>query len=568
MNKKGFTLIELLAIIIILAIIAVITVPMVLDTVEKSKRNTSIDSAYGYVDSVNKFYFSSSLNDDEFNIEDGIYDVSQLKTMGVSISGSEPADGWCQLVNGDVVSYSLKFGDYVITKYENMDIIVEKNGNIKFDYETEMEHQRQAAAIATAKALATSQSGTTEVVEITEGWVAFINGELKAYSLKVTEGDYTYVVTDLDVDSNNSHAVADRTISDVASTTQAEQLIINYYSNQVVTEVSTYISSLSTETQGFTKDVGKKVSELTTTVPTGMDNNSWIYYEYSSTSITDYSIKMTKGGYSFVVNKVSGGTVSDPIYNGTITSPQKKPASFADDSWADIVANLTANRNAYPIGSTKIIHFDRDNNGTDEYYKLRLVNTEPCGDYTGSRTSCGVVIEFVTLIGTHNMNSSNTNAGGWYSSAMRGYLNTDTGNIFSKLPSDLRNVIIGTAPIVSGSGSGGVSNDVVATTGFDGDKLYLLSGKEVGSNLEYDNKKEDSDTKTLKYYTDNTGSSPRIKYSTTTSEGVDSTASWYLLRSAISYNTNYFCYVNNRGGDSPADANVAGGVAPAFRILD
>lgn len=572
-NKKGFTLIELLAIIVILAIIAVITVPIILNVIDNSKRGASIDSAYGYRDAIYKGFLTDLSLDSSKELPNGIYVIdstgklvnSNGVILTVNVSGTEPDDGWVKLNKGEVVAFSLKFGDYVVTKYQDTEATAEKNGEIAENVEARearLESERQTSAKNKAKTLATSQSGQTEIVEITEGWVAFINGEVKAYSVSVTEGDYTYVVTDLDVTSDNVNAVADRTISDVASTTQAEQLIINYYSNQVANEVSSYIASLASDStiQGYTKDEGKKVSEIATPVPTGMDNNSWIFYEKSSASITDYSIKMTKGGYSFVVTKISGGTASEPVYNGELEN-QKKPASFADDSWADIKANLTTNRNVYPIGSTKIIEMDRDNDGTNEYYKLRLVNTEPCNGYTGSNTSCGVVIEFVTTIGTHNMNSSNINAGGWKESGMRTYLNSD---VLELLPNDLKSVIIPTTPIVSGSGSGGVSDDVIAP----GDKLYLLSGKEVGLSLSYDNKKEDTDTKTLKYYTENTGNGPRKKYSTTTSAGVDSSATWYWLRSANSKSTGNFCIVDSPGTSSYDLASNGGGVAPAFRILD
>jgi prepilin-type N-terminal cleavage/methylation domain-containing protein len=284
--------------------------------------------------------------------------------------------------------------------------------------------------------------------------------------------------------------------------------------------------------------------------------------------IGDYKVTFKSDGS---VNETIKGNCDDYVINNGNESTEPsvpEPVSFATDSWTTIKAALTADRSAYEIGSEKIIEFDRDNNGTNEYYKLRLVNTAACGDYTGSRTSCGVVIEFVTLIGNHNMNSSNTNAGGWYSSQMRGYLNTDTGNIFSKLPSDLQNVIIGTAPIVSGSGSGGVSDNVVISGDFTGDKLYLLSTKEVGFDLSYDNKKADTDTKILKYYLDNNSDDSRKKYNTTTSAGVDSTASWYWLRSARSRNADYFYYINGDGANGNANAYDGGGVAPAFRILD
>ena len=585
LTTKAFTLIELLAIIVILAIIAVITVPIILNVIENAKKGSVIDSAYGYKDSIQKYYMSESVNNSGVELPTGTYDISNLPS-NFDVSGEHPSEGWVKLEKGRVIAYSLKFGDYVVTMNENSEPTAEKGGEIaekggeiaenEEARQARLEVERQTTAKEQAYALATSQTGTTGITDITEGWVGFINGELKAYSVKVTVGDYTYVVTNLDVESTNSNATASKELTEVASKTSTEQLIINYYSDQVATEVGTYIASLATETQGFTKDEGKKVSELTTAVPTGMDGDSWIFYDNTSSSITDYSIKMTKGGYTFIVN-CTVGTVSDPVYNGTITTPQKKPVSFADDSWSDIVTNLSTNRNFYPIGSTKIISFDRDGDSTNEYYKLRLVNTSPCSSSTAtSKTSCGVVIEFVTLIGTHNMNATangtttlgDGNAGGWYSSAMRRYLNTDTGNIFSKLPSDLQNVIIGTAPIVSGSGNGGVSNNVVATTNFDGDKLYLLSGREIGFDIPYDNKRAATDTNILKYYEDNNSNSSRKKYSTTTSAGVDSSASWYWLRSAHSSTSGLFFFVDSNGDNGSYYATNDGGVAPAFRILD
>ena len=135
-EKNGFTLIELLAIIIILGIIAVITVPIILNVLEDSKKGVAVDSAHGYVESVNKLYVSRSLNDMS-DIDDGTYTVSQLKAMGVSINGNEPSDGWVELVDGNVSSYSLKIGDYVITKYVDSEISVEKRDRIRLDQESE-----------------------------------------------------------------------------------------------------------------------------------------------------------------------------------------------------------------------------------------------------------------------------------------------------------------------------------------------------------------------------------------------------------------------------------------------
>ena len=49
MNKKGFTLVELLAVLIILAVISLIATPIVMDLIEKQKKNTFKESIHGII---------------------------------------------------------------------------------------------------------------------------------------------------------------------------------------------------------------------------------------------------------------------------------------------------------------------------------------------------------------------------------------------------------------------------------------------------------------------------------------------------------------------------------------
>ena len=51
-KKRGFTLIELLAVIVILAIIALIAIPIILNMIKQARKAAAIDTAYGYVKSV------------------------------------------------------------------------------------------------------------------------------------------------------------------------------------------------------------------------------------------------------------------------------------------------------------------------------------------------------------------------------------------------------------------------------------------------------------------------------------------------------------------------------------
>ena len=128
--NKAFTLIELLAIIVILAIIAVITVPIILNMIDNSKKGAAIDSAHGYKDAVQKYYISNLLNNENGLLPNDTKLVSALPS-DFEVSGEKPTnDSWVQLEQGQVVAYSLKFGDYTVTKYKDTDIICEK-GNVK-----------------------------------------------------------------------------------------------------------------------------------------------------------------------------------------------------------------------------------------------------------------------------------------------------------------------------------------------------------------------------------------------------------------------------------------------------
>ena len=570
--NKAFTLIELLAIIVILTIIAVITVPIILNVIENAKKGAAQNSAYGYKDAINKYYLSKMVNDNNYQVSNDEYEIAVYKNDGLSVTGEEPSDGWVKIVNSKVTDFSFKIGDYVVT-YDSSNDSIEtiKNGTIALTPSMMAVQNAKNKASEYMDSLKTSKGNITGMInlpvegvtseDITSGWVALIEGETIGYSLQVGE----YVVT------LNDETQSAQKSTTIASNSSEEETIISYYSGIVATKASNYVSSLLSDTtiQGYKKNTGKKVSEISTpSAPTGIDGNSWVYFEYNQNatgnkiSAPDYSLKFTEGGYTFVVDNVAG-TVSDPIYNGSIITPQKKPVSFADDTWEEIKSNLNANRNIYQIGSEKEIEID----GTS--YTVRLANTSSCPEgWTGSKTACGVVIEFIdTIIDTgnnnangHIMNETDTNVGGWPASSMYSYLNT---TIFNKLPNELKvsGMIIDTKTISShGSGATNYTSP--------GDKLYLLSFVEVrGSNNDYDSVKLASDTVTdgtrqLEYYTINTSNSGRIKHTTS------GTAQNWWLRAATPHNTSSFLYVHSSGTINIGTASNSHGVAPAFRILD
>ena len=113
LTKNAFTLIELLAIIVILAIIAVITVPIILNIIENSRMGAAKDSAYGYKDSINKWYVTKLSTDPNYNIPDGDYKVGEL---GEQVEGQKPDSdlSWFKVTNNEITDGCLQFDEYMV----------------------------------------------------------------------------------------------------------------------------------------------------------------------------------------------------------------------------------------------------------------------------------------------------------------------------------------------------------------------------------------------------------------------------------------------------------------------
>lgn len=207
MNKKnGFTLIELLAVLIVLSLIAVITVPVVLNILDNSKKDVFKNSAHRYVDAVNKYYVSNELNHVKQELPNGYKLVSELPS-DFSVSGDEPtSDSWLKLENGEVIAYSLKFGDYVVTKYTVGDPICLKGDVQENEEEREIRLAREATISSANAYISALENLSPKIVtdvktssrlndlvtlesEASSGWVEFgSDGNAIKYSLRF--GDY------------------------------------------------------------------------------------------------------------------------------------------------------------------------------------------------------------------------------------------------------------------------------------------------------------------------------------------------------------------------------------------
>ena len=114
-KNKGFTLVELLAVIVILALIALIATPIILNVINDAKKQAAKDSAYGYMDAVEKYIVSSELEDE--SIPDGIYRVEDLNKK-ISVKGSTPDNGIIKIENKEVKKYDIGIDGYVVSNGE------------------------------------------------------------------------------------------------------------------------------------------------------------------------------------------------------------------------------------------------------------------------------------------------------------------------------------------------------------------------------------------------------------------------------------------------------------------
>lgn len=110
-KKLGFTLVEVLAVIVILAIISAIIVPIVLNLIEKSKKNTASISALGYVDAIDKKVSMSSM------LDNNIYQDKQygFDEIDVDVNGERPTAGIYVLSNGAITNATFCINGYTVT---------------------------------------------------------------------------------------------------------------------------------------------------------------------------------------------------------------------------------------------------------------------------------------------------------------------------------------------------------------------------------------------------------------------------------------------------------------------
>ena len=324
------------------------------------------------------------------------------------------------------------------------------------------------------------------------------------------------------------------------------------------TSVNAYVSVNGSDTKESTSctfDSSKKISYVVTFM--NEDDKTVLESRKVSSGSTLSSLPSSGRYYTKVNANGTEYTTSSTINDDVMLYVMMEPNSFSTDSWKTIV-NAVKNNNIskYNVGDTKSVDV-----GTYGTHTVRLANTSTpseCSTSGFSQTACGFVLEFADIITTHEMNSTNTNVGGWPVTAMRTFVNND---IYNAIPSEIKNAIIDTT-VVSGHGKSDTANFTSI------DKFYLLAPSEVyaegTSNAIGSNDSARTLTRQLDYYankgvTTSSYSGAIKKYGTT--------ANWWWLRSAGSnYATSFFGVSSSGGWYSNNSAYDSYGLAPAFRL--
>lgn len=273
-------------------------------------------------------------------------------------------------------------------------------------------------------------------------------------------------------------------------------------------------------------------------------------------------VTMTKGGKTLTAMVSGGEAVLYPTELGewtikyTFDSSQKTkqwklevisivyvyPFTIGDNlndtDWADIdiCGRLGMAQQFFKVGDSKTVNIGGTN------YEVQIIGFNHDDKVSGGKAAYS--FQLVDCLNqTQQMNTGNTNTGGWNGSAMRGRMSTYK----SQLPAALRNVI---KTVKKKSGTGGGSSSGTQQTN---DDLFLLSEIEIFGTTTYSVAGEGTQYEWYK------AGNSRIKK-------VNGSAGYWWERSPYSGDTSYFCSVYSSGNANYYDAGSSTGVSFGFCV--
>ena len=291
--------------------------------------------------------------------------------------------------------------------------------------------------------------------------------------------------------------------------------------------------------------VSSQTDTVTVTRPgdgaiTATSNNSAI--ATASVSGTTITITAKASGSTTITVKVAAGTNYTAPANKTINvTVQMLSPTLANNTWAQIAAASEAGvaASTWSVGDTKNITVG------GETLTVEIVGFNH--DDLASGGKAGITFGLKNLMAnTRQMNSSNTNAGGFTGSDMYDWLQ---GTLLNSLPSDLRAVL----KSVNKKTSAGSQSSTINTNAM---KIFLFSEIEIFGSVTYSKSGEGSQ------YSRFATASSRIKY---LSNGSGSASYWWE-RSPYGNNSYNFCNVDSDGNAGGSYANFSWGVCFGFCV--
>lgn len=267
----------------------------------------------------------------------------------------------------------------------------------------------------------------------------------------------------------------------------------------------------------------------------------------ASSNNTGAATVSVSGNTVTVTGKANGSaTVTISVAAGTnYTAPANKTCAvtvsflknnFADNDWASIIAACHSGS----VPSTWVVGNSKPMTIGGKSYQVDIIGKSHDTYANGGKAP--LTFQLHDCYGeTKNMNSSNTNNGGWTSCTMR---QTHLPAILSQMPTEVQNGIREVNKLTS-------AGNQSATINTTADKLFLLSEIEIFGSVSYSKSGEGTQ---YDYY--KAGNSKVKNY--------NGSANYWWERSPYGSHSAYFCIVNSNGDADCYFASYAFGVAFGF----
>lgn len=268
-------------------------------------------------------------------------------------------------------------------------------------------------------------------------------------------------------------------------------------------------------------------------------------------SLNGKTVRATSDSSGLAILKIPGfgtWTISASLYGVSVSKNCTIKAiaqyelvlllDLESSSWDDIsfVSENGMASSVFSVGDKKTVAIDGVN------YQVQIIGFNHDTKTSGGKA--GITFQLVDCLNsTYQMNSSNTNSGGWTSCAMR---SSTMATLLTKLPSALQNVIKAVNKLTS-------AGNQSATINTTSDKLFLLSEVEIFGSTTHSKSGEGSQ---YAYY--KAGNSKVKK--------VNGSASDWWERSPLGLNNASFCNVNDFGDADNYIASMSIGVAFGFCV--